>query len=173
MRYVGRAWRGHDPSWAFAPLSGEGARLSGGRFNRRGLPALYLALDLGTAIAECSQGFGRRLPPLTLCEYDVDCNDLADLTSEGDRAAHGITLGDLAGGWRLELARGDTPTSWRISEMLIAAGFAGVIAPSFAVAAPPVGRNLVLWRWADEAHRVAVYDPQARLPRDQSSWDAR
>ncbi|WP_217430904.1 RES family NAD+ phosphorylase [Sphingomonas bacterium] len=170
---MGRAWRGHDPSWAFAPLSGEGARLTGGRFNRRGVPALYLALDLSTAIAECSQGFGRRLPPLTLCEYDVDCDDLADLTSEADRAAHGISLDDLTGGWRLELARSETPASWQAVDALIAAGFAGVIVPSFAVAAPQGGRNLVLWRWADDAHKVTVYDPGARLPRDRRSWPRR
>ncbi|WP_439546652.1 RES domain-containing protein [Sandarakinorhabdus sp.] len=32
------------PRWSHAPLSGAGAALHGGRFNRPGVPALYLSL---------------------------------------------------------------------------------------------------------------------------------
>ena len=76
MIYRGRAYRGHDPYWSFAPTSGEGARLTGGRFNRKGDAALYLSLDPMTAVMEITQGFTNRLPPITLCEYDVDCADI-------------------------------------------------------------------------------------------------
>jgi len=35
-------YRAHTPRWSFAPLSGAGAAVQGGRFNRKGIEALYL-----------------------------------------------------------------------------------------------------------------------------------
>ena len=64
MRFQGLAYRAHNPRWSFTPLSGEGAAVHGGRFNPRGTPALYLALDPMTAIKEAAQGFARKFEPL-------------------------------------------------------------------------------------------------------------
>ena len=44
------AYRMHSPKWAVWPTSGAGAAKHGGRANRPGLPALYLALDADTAV---------------------------------------------------------------------------------------------------------------------------
>ena len=41
-------YRMHAPKWAIAPTSGAGAAKHGGRVNRPGVEALYLALE-----AEC------------------------------------------------------------------------------------------------------------------------
>jgi RES domain-containing protein len=49
------AYRVHDPKWAFAPTSGAGAGKYGGRANRPGVNAIYLSLDLATALAEYRQ----------------------------------------------------------------------------------------------------------------------
>ena len=92
MHFTGRAYRAHDPRWSFAPISGRGAAIGGGRFNLRGVEALYFALSPITALAECTQGFAARMLPLTLCEYDVDCTDIADLASDAGRAAAGVTM---------------------------------------------------------------------------------
>ncbi len=46
------AYRMHQPKWAVAPTSGAGAAKTGGRANWIGTPALYLALEVGTAVAE-------------------------------------------------------------------------------------------------------------------------
>ena len=46
------AYRMHVPRWASLPLSGEGAAKHGGRANRPGVAALYLALEAPTALAE-------------------------------------------------------------------------------------------------------------------------
>lgn len=46
------AYRMHTPKWAVAPVSGAGAALYGGRLNRPGVEALYLAFDEQTAINE-------------------------------------------------------------------------------------------------------------------------
>ena len=41
VRFRGRVYRAHNPHWAHSPLSGEGAARHGGRYNRKGTPALY------------------------------------------------------------------------------------------------------------------------------------
>ena len=76
---VGLAYRAHDPRWSFRPLSGDGAAVHGGRFNPKGTPALYLALDPMTAIKEASQGFARKFEPCVLCTYEIDCQDIVEL----------------------------------------------------------------------------------------------
>lgn len=171
MRFVGTAYRAHDPAWAFSPLSGAGAAIHGGRFNAKGVEALYLGLDpLGT-LNEMAHGFGRRLLPTTLCSYEIDCEDIADLTSEEGRAEHGAALDDMACAW-MQIARdGGTPPSWELAERLRAKGIAGILVPSFAVGARADHRNIVLWTWGPELpHRVTVHDPTGRLPRNQLSW---
>ncbi|MGV3552391.1 RES family NAD+ phosphorylase [Rhizobium sp.] len=66
MIFSGFAYRAHDPKWAFDPLSGEGAAIHGGRFNPRGVEALYLATSLEGAVLEASHGFAYRFEPLTI-----------------------------------------------------------------------------------------------------------
>ena len=44
------AYRMHAPKWAVAPTSGAGAGKHGGRANRPGVDAIYLALETPTAI---------------------------------------------------------------------------------------------------------------------------
>ena len=102
MRFSGCAFRAHDPRWSFSPLSGQGAAITGGRFNLKHQAALYLALDPMTAILEVTQGFSSRLHPLTLCEYDVDCEDIADLCDADAREALGISFDDMACAWLIE-----------------------------------------------------------------------
>lgn len=51
------AYRMHVPKWSVAPTSGAGAGRHGGRANRIGLNALYLALDVNTAVLEYQPGF--------------------------------------------------------------------------------------------------------------------
>ena len=41
MRFRGIVYRAHDPRWSWPPVSGEGARRYGGRFNRIGVEAFY------------------------------------------------------------------------------------------------------------------------------------
>lgn len=171
MNFSGRCYRGHDPGWSFDPLSGSGAAATGGRFNRKGEATLYLSLDVMTSFGECTQGFTKRLQPLTMCEYDVDCEGIADLRDHDAREAMSVDRTDLACGWLTFQLAGKQAPSWLVADRLKAAGHSGILVPSFVPGATDANVNLVLWRWGPHRpHKVKVYDPTGRLPADQLSW---
>ena len=171
MRYAGPAYRGHNPRWAFAPTSGEGAAIHGARFNPRGAPALYLSTTPEGALAEATQGFAYKFNPLTLCAYEVDCDDVVDLTTEAGREAAGVSADDMASAWFTDIAEGRRPASWKIHAALSRRA-AGILVPSYAASVPPGITNLVLWNWSDAApHLVRVHDPDHWLPQNAASWE--
>ncbi|WOS65826.1 RES family NAD+ phosphorylase [Sinorhizobium fredii] len=171
MRFVGTCFRAHDPRWAFKPTSGDGAAIRGARFNPKGVPALYLALGIMTAVKEANQGFAHRIDPCVLCSYDVDCDNVVDLTTEEGRGVFSVSMEEMACSWATALAEGRRPGSWAIYDRLTTRGTVGILVPSFAPGAEENDRNLVLWKWGpDLPHKVVVNDPSGRLPRDQLSW---
>lgn len=173
MRFQGVCYRGHDPRWAFTPLSGDGAKLKGARFNPKGVPALYLALSINGLFREMTHGFSHRMDPLTVCEYTVDVDDVLDLRTDYDRTAASIALSVLNCPWAEDLANSRVPASWKVAKELIATGTAGILVPSFATGATADMTNLVLWKWGPALpHRVDVHDPSGKLPKDQTSWPA-
>ena len=116
-------------------------------------------------------GFARRLTPLTLVSYDIDCDDIVDLRSDAARAAAAVAYDELACAWADDLAHGREPASHGVVRRLLAGGAAGALTPSFATGAGAEDANLVLWRWGPELpHRVTVFDPERRLPRNRRSW---
>jgi RES domain-containing protein len=172
VRFVGTCYRFHDPRWSFAPISGTGSAIHGGRFNPKGIEALYLALNIETAFVEISQGFAEKFKPAMLISYEVDCDDIVDLRTEADRKRARVRLADMACSWFADAAAGREPPSWAIARRFIEHGAAGIVVPSFAVAADPARhQNLVLWNWgSDLPHGVRVFDPDGRLPKDGRSW---
>lgn len=124
-----------------------------------------------TAIKEASQGLALKIEPLVLCSYEVDCEDIVDLTTVAGLKAAGVVASDLACGWMMLAHQRKAPPTWMMAKRLIADGVAGVIAPSFAPGATADDRNLILWRWGpDKPHRISVHDPSGRLPKNQLSW---
>ena len=171
MKLTGLVYRAHNPRWAWAPESGEGAALHGGRFNPKGVPALYTSLHLRTAWLEAQQGFPFKAQPTTMCAYEVDCADMLDLTDAGTLSAAGVAPSELACAWEDIADRGGTPPTWTLARRLIAAGRAGAVVPSFANKAAVADVNAVFWRWGpDPPHRVRVIDDHGRLPKHDASW---
>lgn len=70
MRFQGELYRALNPIYAREPMSGRGAELYGGRFNRKGTPALYMSLSVMTALREANQAGS--LQPTMLVSYDAD-----------------------------------------------------------------------------------------------------
>ena len=163
--------RAHHPRWSFAPASGEGAALHGGRFNPKGVATLYTSLRLETAWLEAQQAFPFKAQPMTMVAYRVDCADIVDLTDPTARDAAGVAMSDLACAWEDMAARGRTPPTWTLARRLMADGSAGILVPSFAAGAESGDVNAVFWRWSEKRpHQVSVIVDAGRLPRDDSGW---
>lgn len=160
-----------SPRWAFLPTSGAGAALNGGRFNRPGVEALYLAADHTTALEEYRQG-ALIAPPGTLVAYRLDIADVVDFSSEYEPSEWPAPWADYGCDWKFiaRIERADPPT-WKIADELVRAGRRGLLYPSVR---RPGGANLVLFcvNLHPEDH-VEPHDPDHRLPRDQQSWEGR
>jgi RES domain-containing protein len=163
MRYRGLLYRALNPIHARIPLSGEGARRYGGRFNPKGMPALYTAQSVMTAIREANQ-IGT-LQPTTLVACEADIGPIFDGTDPGALAAQGLDPAALAADdWRARmLADGKAPTQ-ALAERLKASGFAGMQVRSFAKGATAADLNLVLWAWGPDAPtELRLVDDEGRL----------
>jgi RES domain-containing protein len=133
--------------------------------------ALYTSTNLEAAWREAQQGFAFKAQPLTICAYDVDCDDTADLADSAVRSALGVGPTELGCAWEDEAARRLTPASWTVARRLFETGIAAIIVPSFAPGALSSDRNIVFWRWTDDPpHQVRVTDHENRLPKNDRSW---
>jgi RES domain-containing protein len=160
--------RFRTPKWAFVPLSGVGAAIDGGRFNRPGVEALYLSRTAQTALDEYRQG-GSITPPATLAAYKISLEKVADLSGGYDPASWSPAWAEWDCNWR-RVARIEmkTPPSWLLADSLIVDGFGALLFPSLR---RPGGTNLVVFN-ANLASddNLQAYDPDHLLPKDQSSW---
>jgi RES domain-containing protein len=156
------------PKWAFLPTSGAGAAIDGGRFNRPGVEALYLSLSAQTALEEYRQG-ASITPPATLAAYKITLAEVADLSQGFDPNIWNNTWKEWDCAWR-QIARIDnkTPPSWKLADLVITAGLRGILFPSLRHAG---GTNLVVFPAnLVDGDKVAVHDPDHRLPQNHSSW---
>jgi RES domain-containing protein len=163
MHYRGLLYRALNPIRAREPLSGEGARLHGGRFNPKGTAALYTAMSVMTAIREANQ-IGM-LQPTTLVAYVADITSVFDATDAAALGAYDMTPAALAADdWRLQMrAHGKAPTQ-TLAEHLIADGYAGMRVRSFAKGATAMDFNMVLWIWGGSPPaKLVLVDDEGRL----------
>jgi RES domain-containing protein len=161
LKFQGVVYRAHNPKWAYSPTSGEGARIKGGRFNPKGVAALYTSLSVATCGLEMGHGFEALFSALTICSYEADVEDVIDLTTPKGRREAKTTLEDLGCAWIADIHAGIRPASWTIAERIRASGASGILVPSFANGARRSDKNLVLWKWSESPpYRVVVYDPE-------------
>ena len=159
-------YRAHNPQWSWTPLSGDGALRHGGRFNRRGLPALYASLRPLTAVREV-QPLGRSMQPITLCAYEVDSEPVFDTRDLAELVALKVNESELAcPTWESEMLEGAVPSSQALADRLISADYAGMLVRSFAPGTSDDEFNLVLWNWGpDRPSRINLIDDEGRLSR--------
>lgn len=163
------------PRWAHDPLSGAGAAVRGGRYNRPGIEALYLAYDIDVAVNEYEQDIGTR--PGIFCYYDVDLDPVVDLTIDDQVIGLGFAPADRFCLWKNFVSLAATPPTWLLADAALAAGCVGAIVPSAVPANYPPARsfagiNVVIWRWntGGAGTLVRALDPTNKLPVNQSSW---
>ncbi|MDF9302096.1 RES family NAD+ phosphorylase [Tritonibacter mobilis] len=163
-RYTGPLYRALNPVYAREPLSGRGAELYGGRFNAKGTPALYTALDPTTALREANQVGS--LQPTILVSYTADLGPIFDTRDAQSLTRYDVTdtlLADPA--WRMKMLDGDKVPTQDLARALIRDGFAGLLIRSFAKGATAADFNIVLWSWTGEGCPLAVVDDEGRLSR--------
>lgn len=163
MHYQGLLCRALNPIRAREPMSGIGARLHAGRFNSKGIPALYTAMSVMTAIREANQ-IGT-LQPTTLVPYEGDIIPIFDATDADALGIYGVTPADLAANdWRIRMqSKGKAPTQI-VAERLIADRYAGLRVRGFAAGANAEDLNVVLWVWGSASLvKLVLIDDQGRL----------
>lgn len=164
MRYQGLLYRALNPVWARDPMSGEGARRYGGRFNPKGIPALYTSLSIMTALREANQ-IGT-LQPTTLVAYHADLHRVFDTGDPDQLRDLGLQATDLAADdWRFRMQQDGKAPTQLLAERLMADGYVGMQVRSYAKGATAEDLNIVLWSWGDDSLRLV--DDEQRLVRAQ------
>lgn len=165
MHYRGILYRALNPVYAREPMSGRGAELYGGRFNRKGTPALYLSLSIMTALREANQAGS--LQPTTLVSYDADIENIFDTRDAQALAAFDMSANALAtNNWRDEMRSRGASATQELARRLFEAGHHGLLVKSFAQGAGDEDLNIVLWRWGDTPPaKLALIDDEQRLDR--------
>jgi RES domain-containing protein len=166
MHYRGMLYRALNPVYAREPLSGRGAELYGGRFNPKGMPALYTSLSILTALREANQV--GHLQPTTLVSYKADIAAVFDSRDQALLRSEGIEPAVLSDtGWRDEMRERGEAQSQAWARQLFAAGYQGLLVRSFAPGAGEDDLNLVLWTWNSKDARLTLIDDENRLRPDQ------
>jgi RES domain-containing protein len=126
-RWQGSTWR-HVAAGRPA-LSGEGARVIGGRWNpSHSFAVLYLGTTKETVVAEFHRLAAKQLVapdsflPRTLYTYDVDLQNVLDVRIPEHRAALGLDAAALTGD--------NLGTCQALGEAAFACGREGIVAPS-------------------------------------------
>ena len=165
MRFHGTLYRALNPIYAREPMSGRGAEIYGGRFNKKGMPALYLSLSVMTALREANQVGS--LQPTTLVSYEADIERVFDTRDGAALKSEGMNPSMLADPtWRHQMkATGEAETQ-AFARRLSMAGYQGLMVESFAPGAGEGDFNLVLWMWSDvPPARLTLIDDENRLAR--------
>ncbi|SEH97866.1 RES domain-containing protein [Rhizobium tibeticum] len=163
MRYEGKLYRALNPIYARHPFSGRGAELYGGRFNTKGMPALYTSLSVMTALREANQV--GNLQPTTLVSYDAAFESVYDSRDEDSLQAKGMDAAAISDPtWRDQMKASGEARTQDFARRLAAGGYHGLLVRSFAPGATGEDLNLVLWEWGERAPaRLILIDDENRL----------
>ncbi|WP_296707176.1 RES domain-containing protein [Rhodoblastus sp.] len=162
-RYSGLLYRALNPIYARDPLSGRGAELYGGRFNPKGVPALYASQSPMTALREANQV--GTLQPTTLVAYRADIHPVFDTRDDTALSAFDMTPDGIATTtWRDEMISFGESQTQKFARRLIDEGYAGLVIRSFARGSSNNAINIVLWRWNNELPtKLILVDDDNRL----------
>lgn len=148
-------------------LSGEGARLRGGRWNQPGLATVYGSTADTTALEECKAndryyGVETKSPRL-LVAVEAQLVGVLNLTLAGIRRTLSVTLKELAAeDWRKLMQVGQESSSQALGRAAAVVGASGLLVRSAAIAR---GINVVVFPQAHREDRLKVVEGEklARL----------
>jgi RES domain-containing protein len=118
-------------------VSGQGAKITGGRLNRTGtFPVIYTSTDPQTALAETFQNFASfgfakaKVRPKLLVGLEIKIAAILDLCDPRIRRRLMLSLGDLAQPWWPVQEAGGEALTQALGRAAYEAGFEGVRLPS-------------------------------------------
>lgn len=155
-------YRAFTPRWAHAPESGAGAARAGGRFNRPGVEARYLARTTDTALREY-QAESSLLSPATVVTFLVNASRIVDFSAGYDAENWPEIWREVHCNWKgLAFLENIEPPTWVIGDLVRDAGYPGILYPS---ARDPSGTCLVLFPElaSTTGFRATAHDPDAVL----------
>ena len=164
MRFQGKIYRALNPIYAREPFSGRGAALYGGRFNPKGVPALYTSLTIMGAIREANQAGS--LQPTMIVAYEANFDNIFDSRNKQALEQIGMStalFGDS--GWRDRMRNERKSPGQIIAETLIGRGYQGLLVQSFAHGASETDLNLVIWKWERTVQLTLIDDEDRLTPR--------
>ncbi|MEO9615242.1 MAG: RES family NAD+ phosphorylase [Nitratireductor sp.] len=163
LTYSGKLYRAINPVFAREPMSGRGAERYGGRFNPKGVPALYTSTSVMTALRESNQVGD--LQPTTLVCYRAEIETVFDASDTAALTAAGLDKASMADPtWRDQMRKTGEARTQRFARTLIAEGYNGLLVRSFVKGADPDDENLVLWKWSVSGpSRLELIDDEDRL----------
>jgi RES domain-containing protein len=155
-------------------LSGEGAARFGGRWNRKGIKAIYGSTDILTATHEAYQqilkyGFSlSNLRPRVTAGAKVVLHRVLDLTSPANRRRIGYSLNELlTEDWQAIQMAGEESWTQVIGRGTLESGMEGLLVPS---AQNPKGTNLVIFPKNIGGKTSLKILSKSALPPHPSSW---
>jgi RES domain-containing protein len=161
-------YRALTPSWAYLPESGAGAARGGGRFNRPGVEARYLAATPEAALLEY-QAESVLLPPATVVTYRVTAEAIVDFSGGYEPERWSPIWSEAYCNWKgLAFLENVEPPSWVVGDLVRDAGQPGILYRSVRSAEHLC---LVLFPMLAERFRAPVHDPDGRLPKNSDSWN--
>ena len=159
-------YRALPPRWAYQSESGAGAAVVGGRFNRPGVDARYLAQTAAGALLEYQQE-STLLPPATVATYLVSA-EVVDFTGGYTPEDWSPLWAEAYCNWKgLAFLENLEPPSWGIGDLVREASIAGILYRS---TRDPEHTCLVLFPEFADKFRAPVYDPEGSLPLNDASW---
>ena len=148
-------------------LSGDGARVHGGRWNQPGLATVYGSTTDSAALEECKAndryyGVQAKAPRL-LVAIEAQLAKLLELTSAGIRRTLGVTLKELAAeDWRKLMQAGKESSTQALGRAAVGSGASGLLVRSAAVSS---GINVAIFPHVHRDDRMKVVEGEklARL----------
>lgn len=122
----------------------DGAASAEGRFHFGGLRALYASPKPGWAFRAIEVYLKPDDPERCVAHLEISHARLIDLREPDPCALYGIDPDDAAVPWLPQLARGERPQTWRVTEAVLASGADGFIYTSRNF---PLRWHIVLLHW--------------------------
>ena len=160
-------YRALTPRWSYMPESGAGAALAGGRFNRPGIEARYLAETPEGALLEYQQELPL-LPPATVATYLVTAEPVIDFSDGYAENTWSPIWKEAYCNWKgLAFLDEVEPPSWVLGDLARAANAVGILYRSVR---DPALLCLVLYPEFSSRFLAPVFDPKGDLPSNADSW---